>query len=246
MRSFAKSLLSLPKTANAWLAFWKSLRQYRKLAPRDRRPALKYLYPCIGDDTAQTSIEPIYFYQDTWAFAKIVRSNPSLHVDVGSHHKFVALLSQVVPVTMVDIRPLSLPLESLVFRKGSILELPFEDNSVPSLSSLCVMEHIGLGRYGDPLDPFGSEKTIDELKRVLAPTGRLYLSVPVGDYSLVAFNAGRVFTMNYITELIQPLVVVEQRFVVGDSLQDTYEHRPMFGTTGLFELVKPEASAGGH
>ena len=68
---------------------------------------------------------------------------------------------------MVDICPWSLPLDTVEFRKGSILNLPFEDATVPSVSSLCVVEHIGLGRYGDPLDPYGSEKAIQELKRIV-------------------------------------------------------------------------------
>ncbi len=31
-----------------------------------------------------------------------------------------------------------------------------------------VVEHVGLGRYGDPLDPDGDLKAIAELKRVTA------------------------------------------------------------------------------
>ena len=76
---------------------------------------------------------------------------------------------------MVDIRPLSLPMDTIHFRAGSILEMPFENASVASLSSICVIEHIGLGRYGDPPDPRGTQKALDELKRILAPGGNLYL-----------------------------------------------------------------------
>lgn len=224
----------------AWQRFWHSYQRYKQLAPSDQQPMLEHLYPCLGDDTAETPIEPIYFYQDAWAFEKIVKQHPSHHIDVGSHHKFVALLSKVLSVTMVDIRPLSLPLDSLMFKPGSILELPFEDACVESLSSLCVVEHIGLGRYGDPLDPQGTEKAIAQLKRVLAPEGHLYLSIPVGDQSLVAFNAGRIFALDYLYQLFQPLIVVDQSFIVGNSLQKEYQHRGGFGTTGLFELVKPK------
>jgi SAM-dependent methyltransferase len=141
---------------------------------------------------------------------------------------------------MVDIRPLSLPLESLLFRQGSILDLPFEDGSVSSLSSLCVVEHIGLGRYGDPLDPQGTEKAIAELKRVLAPGGNLWLSMPVSDENVIHFNAGRIFSIEYVLRLIEPLQVVEQAYIVGRSLQSHYEHRPWFATTALFELKMPQ------
>ena len=61
---------------------------------------------------------------------------------------------------------MSLP--ELNFKKGNILNLPFSDYSINSLSSICVIEHIGLGRYGDQLDQFGTEKAVKELVRVLA------------------------------------------------------------------------------
>ena len=116
------------KDVSLWGRFWRSYKEYKRLAPPPThiQPSLDWLYPCIGDDIGETPIEPIYFYQDAWVFERIVQRKPSAHVDVGSHHKFVALLSKVVPVTMVDIRPLSLPLESLHFRQGSILDLPLE------------------------------------------------------------------------------------------------------------------------
>ena len=109
--------------------------RFRDLIPTDGQLLLSDLYPCLGDDTGETPIDPTYFYQDAWAFEKIVKRHPVAHLDVGSHHRFVALLSKVIQVTMVDIRPLSTPLDTLQFRAGSILEMPYEDNSVSSLSS---------------------------------------------------------------------------------------------------------------
>jgi SAM-dependent methyltransferase len=222
-----------------WKRFWRSYKEYKRLAPPNMKPALDLLYPCIGEDAVKTPMEPVYFYQDAWAFERIVQRRPQAHVDVGSHHKFVALLSKVVPVTMVDIRPLSLPLDSLHFRQGTILDLPFENGSVSSISSLCVVEHIGLGRYGDPLDPHGTEKAIAELKRVLAPGGHLYLSFPVSDEDVIHFNAGRILAIKHLSQLLEPLQVVDQAYIVGCSLQSHYEHRPWFATTALFELKLP-------
>ncbi len=204
------------------------------MAPADI--ATMRLYPCIGDDTAQTVIEPIYFYQDSWAFEKIVSARPASHVDVGSHHKYVALLSKVVPVTMVDIRPLSLPLDTLNFVEGSILALPFADGSLSSLSSLCVVEHIGLGRYGDPLDPAGSELAIAELKRVVAPGGDLYISVPLDDTNRVYFNAHRAFSEAYLVAMFAPFEIRERRYIYRGRF--VREPESGFGV-GCYHLHKP-------
>jgi hypothetical protein len=54
---------------------------------------------------------------------------------------------------------------------GSIVDLPFTDRAVQSLSCLHVIEHIGLGRYGDPIDPQGPERTGREIARVLTAEG---------------------------------------------------------------------------
>jgi SAM-dependent methyltransferase len=214
-------------------AFAQDLEKYNQMATK------RYLYPCLNDATSETNIEPIYFYQDTWAFEQILKNKPTKHVDIGSQHKFVAFLSKVVELTMVDIRPLSLPLDTIQFEKGSITELPFEDNSIQSLSSLCVVEHIGLGRYGDPLDPYGSEKSLNEITRVLQPEGFFYFSVPVSDKEIVAFNAGRIFNHDrLLTELDQSYDILEKAYIHGNQLIETFIPNDRFGTTILLALKK--------
>lgn len=230
-----RRVASWPKDISAWQRFWRSYRRYNQLLGASPPLSLNYLYPCLGDDIKETPIEPIYFYQDAWAFGKIVKKQPAFHIDVGSHFKFVALLSRVVKVTMVDIRPLSLPLDTLEFRQGSITHLPFEDASVPSVSSLCVVEHIGLGRYGDPLDPSGAEKAIAELKRIVQPEGDLYLSVPLDNETRVCFNAHRTFRENDLMRLFKPFEVCEQRYIYGREFGGHI--KPGFGT-GCYHLKR--------
>lgn len=85
------------------------------------------------------------------------------------------LLSTITKTTFIDIRPFKTDLKDLAVKKGDILNMPFEDNSIKSLSFLHVAEHIGLGRYGDKLDPEGTKKACIELSRILAPDGKLFL-----------------------------------------------------------------------
>lgn len=218
-----------------WAMFWKSYFEYKKLAPEGYQLSIEDIYPCVEDNTSETNIEPVYFYQDVWAFERIFKDSPRSHIDVGSHHKFVAFLSKVLPVTMVDIRPLSLKIDSLKFQKGSILDLPFPDNTVESLSSLCVVEHIGLGRYGDSLDPYGTEKAIKEIKRVLKPNGHLYISLPVGTKNVTYFNAHRVLSENYLEGLMQPLSIVEKAYICGNELVSSRQSEDCIG---LYHLKK--------
>ena len=221
----------------AWVHFWQSYFSYKRLASPEKQPHLKDIYPFIFDATDETAVDPVYFYQDAWAFEKIFKLNPAWHVDVGSHHKYVSLLSKVVPVTMVDIRPLPTHLESLKFEKGSILDLPFDDNSVPSVSSICVIEHIGLGRYGDILDPEGSEKALAELKRIVQPAGSLFVSMPIDETDRICFNAHRVFREKTLFRLFEPFTVLESRYIYGVEFLDLAQSG--FGV-GCYHLCKPE------
>jgi SAM-dependent methyltransferase len=150
-----------------------------------------------------------YFFQDIWAAQKVFQKAPIEHIDVASRiDGFVAHILPFTKVQYVDIRKLESTLDNLVFVEGSILELPYEDNSINSLSCLHVIEHIGLGRYGDPIDPDGYVKAAKELARVLAPGGTLYLGTPIGSERL-CFDAHRVFDIQTILGVFSTLKLTE-------------------------------------
>lgn len=172
-------------------------------------------YPCLNDNKSTTNIDTHYFYQAIWAFKNILASGPKSHIDIGSSVDFVGLLTTITDVTFIDIRPLEIKLDRYTGKKGTILALPFNNNSVSSLSSLHVIEHIGLGRYGDPIDPSGSKKACQELQRIIASGGNLYLSLPVGK-SRTCFNAHRVHSPKQILEYL-PGLKLKQFSVVDDE-----------------------------
>lgn len=166
-------------------------------------------YPCLFDRTSKARVDSHYFYQDLWAFKKIYFLKSQIHVDVGSNVNFVGFLTAVTDVHFVDIRPLVVSnIENLKSVKGSILDLPYESNSLKSISCLHVAEHIGLGRYGDALDPLGTKKAAIELSRCLANGGNLLFSLPVGKPRL-CFNAHRIHSPRQIIDYFGDLKLVE-------------------------------------
>ena len=196
------------------------------------------LRPYLSDKTSQTEIEPIYFLQDIWLAEKVFQTKPKSHVDIGSSVKTIALISRAFPTTFVDIRPPDIHVAGLDFLKGSVLNLPFKVESLESVSSICVLEHIGLGRYGDKIDPWGSERAISEIIRVIRPGGNLFVSVPVDAISKAFFNAHRTFTRQYFTSLFaKEFDLKEEKYIYGKKLFAKYDKKKGFGT-GLYHFVK--------
>ncbi len=168
-------------------------------------------YPCFRDDTSHTSFDPHYFYQSCWLARQLSSRKALQHVDVASDIRLIGTISGFINTTFIDYRPLQTSLQGLSCTQGDILNLPFPDESVESLSCLHVIEHIGLGRYGDPLDPDGSIKAAKELSRILKPNGYLYISVPIGR-ERICFNAHRVFSPNTVIEMFSALSLVDFSF----------------------------------
>ena len=191
-----------------YLWFLRDWFAYSRRMAGSSRPSILDIFPVLTDQTASTPFDTHYFYQDIWAFRRVLESRVNYHVDVGSLADFVGFLSSITNVIFVDIRPLRVSLDGLESVAGSILSLPFKDDSVHSLSCLHVAEHIGLGRYGDPLDPDGTKKAIKELARVLAPGGALYLGIPIGK-PRVCFNAHRIHSNKQILEYCSLLDLIE-------------------------------------
>ena len=184
-----------------------------------------------------------YFYQDLWAAQNLFQKGVTMHVDIGSRlDGFIAHILTFCQVTYVDLRPVELNLDNFKFKQGSILRLPFDDNSLTSVSCLHVIEHIGLGRYGDPIDPDGFLKAAKELTRVITSGGILLIGTPVGQERLY-FDAHRVFDPQTIVDAFKPLQLEDFRLIdnngdlrpKGASFEDARNCR--YGC-GLFNFVK--------
>jgi len=186
-------------------SFWQDLRSYRELGGVAKS---RDLFPQLHDQMPSSPYDPHYFFQDTWAARRIAEHAPASHVDVGSRVDLVGFLTAITQVTFVDIRPLKVEIEGLTSVEGSVLNLPFADFSIESVSCLHVAEHIGLGRYGDDLDPNGTLRAATELSRVLAPGGRLLFSGPVG-HTRTMFNAHRIQTPQETRAMFPELRLIE-------------------------------------
>lgn len=219
-------IISIRKLKRAIPSFIWYFKDWRKYSKMEGAEYLKFTdaIPCLYDKTETTSFDFHYFYQDIWAFKRIFKSKCKHHFDVGSRADLIGFLTIITKITFIDIRPLQANLENFESKKGNILSLPYKTGSISSLSCLHVAEHIGLGRYGDALDPMGTKKACKELSRVLAPGGNLFFSLPIGIPKL-SFNAHRIHSSKQIFNYFSDLMLIELSGITdkGDFIQNIDE-----------------------
>ncbi|WP_210165107.1 DUF268 domain-containing protein [Pseudorhizobium marinum] len=204
----------LARRQTAMLGFRKELQDFNRLLVSAGRNPLNDVdsYPCLDDRTAETGFDRHYIYHPAWAARVVAAFNPKKHVDISSTLHFATILSAFVKVDFFDFRPAALVLTNLSSEPADLTNLHFQSDSIPSLSCMHVIEHIGLGRYGDPMDIDGDKKAARELSRVLAKDGRLIVAMPVGK-PRIQFNAHRIYSHEQVLQMFETLTLVEHALV---------------------------------
>jgi SAM-dependent methyltransferase len=137
-----------------------------------------------------------YFHQDLLVASFIHAKKPARHIDVGSRiDGFVAHVASFRKIEIMDVRDLnSAGHQNISFIKADLMNRDStKENITDSVSCLHAIEHFGLGRYGDPIEPEGHKKGFNNIVRMLRPKGTLYISFPIGRSNEVHFNAHRIF-----------------------------------------------------
>lgn len=207
--------------------------------------------PCFDDRSDNSgSVKGHYFHQDLLVARQVHFNNPNTHIDVDSLvDGFVAHVAAFRPIKIFDIRPLSSNIPNMEFKEVDLM-IAIKDDMVEccdSLSCLHVIEHFGLGRYGDTVDYDGYIFGLDNLYRILKKNGKFYFSVPIGPQR-IEFDAHRVFSIGYLLELFDGKYQIDNFSFVDDN-GDLHESVPIteaetqnsFGCIygcGIFEMTK--------
>ncbi len=209
-RRLALSLRGVPRYMAGWLRF---RRGYE--GEINFRPCLYDWY----EEGGATKSE--YFLQDLHVARQIYLARPVKHVDIGSRiDGFVAHVAAFREIEVFDIRATTSRIPGITFTQAD-LTTPSDSlkNWCDSLSCLHALEHFGLGRYGDSIDPLGYVAGLTNMINLLKPGGVFYLSIPIGR-ERVEFNAHRVFNPRSLIELaVENDLVLEDFSWIGENYE---------------------------
>lgn len=221
--NFLRSLFLLPE----FFLNWREFRASEQRTQKRFNWSFKDAHLRLFDSTTTTQFDPHYVYHPAWAARILAANKPTKHIDIASILAFPTIVSAFIPVEYYDFRPANLRLSGLTSSPGTLLALPFLNNSVESISCMHTVEHVGLGRYGDEVDYDADLKAMRELVRVLAPGGTLLFVAPVGK-PRIQFNAHRIYSHEQIVAGFSGLTLKEFSMVPDD-----------FNTFGLITHADP-------
>ena len=106
----------------------------------------------------------------------------------------------------MDIRPSRSKINNISFTQADILNVnPNLVERYDLVTSLHALEHIGLGRYGDPINTRGFIKGLENSRLLAKNSGEILISIPVASIprDIIEFNAQRVFSSKTILETLR-------------------------------------------
>ena len=174
------------------------------------------IFPVLGEHVgASGNLTKHYFYQDLLVASYIFKQNPKKHVDIGSRiDGFVAQVASYRKIEVFDIRKNKINFKNILFKKKDINKLDKNlINYCDSLSCLHTIEHFGLGRYGDKIDPEGHIKGFLNILKLLKTNGIFYVSLPISNHNRVCFDSERLFHPKEILKWSKDLDLIKFDFI---------------------------------
>lgn len=164
------------------------------------------ILPVLHEDKQQHH-EWSYILHTAWAARILAQTKPAVHYDFSSSMYFSTIVSAFIPVIFYEFQPVDLKLSQFLSLQADLTNLN-NFHQVNSVSCLHVLEHLGLGRYGDKIDPLGDKKAADGLTEILSSNGDLLIVVPVGK-PILRFNSARTYSYEMVLNLFDKLNLME-------------------------------------
>ena len=137
---------------------------------------------------------------------------PGTILDIGSVHTRlpIVLASRGYRVVSLDYLPYPYRHPNLCAVRGDAMRCPFAAQSFDAILAISVIEHVGIGHYGDPSRDIGDREAVREIARLLKPGGLVLLTVPFG--RALTDASKRVYDSARLSSLLAPLPLVRPEY----------------------------------
>lgn len=141
-------------------------------------------------------------------------------------YEALAFLNKVNSVTLVEYRAITTDFPN--FKTMTVTEFENDNTIYDSAISISSIEHTGLGRYGDPIDPDGDLKALSQHKDRIKPSGLCFLAVPIGN-DRVEGNLHRVYGKDRLPKLLKGWKILD-KFGFDQTIfeSNTQRNQPVF------------------
>jgi SAM-dependent methyltransferase len=152
-----------------------------------------------------------------WSFCVArLGDGPSRTLDFGADTGFLSLAAaeRGHQVVAIDLQPMPLLFrhERVEYVRGDVVERPLAGKEFDLILNCSSVEHVGLaGRYGSADNADGDLEAMTVLRDLLADSGRMLLTVPVGR-DLVCAPQHRIYGPERLPRLLGGYGVVEEQF----------------------------------
>lgn len=138
-------------------------------------------------------------------------------LDIGCCHSRlpIALASRGYPVIGFDMHQYPYPHPRLRAVQGDILSIPFVNESFQAVLAISTLEHIGIQHYGGVEEGSGDVKAVQEIARLLRPSGMALITVPYG--KVLTNDWMRVYDSERLSNLTGTLPLVNIEYGVSRS-----------------------------
>ncbi|MFA6570103.1 MAG: DUF268 domain-containing protein [Bacteroidota bacterium] len=229
--------------------------------PNDKE--IEYISGLIKNRNGKISIEKVVRYLEDrfrddhlrkFEYAYLARClarkniKKNIIVDMGGGFSYSTITSALLElpesqITSVDV--IDFPRKSkfgIKYVTGNSMDTKLQSNYADVVSMISMLEHVGLGRYGDPIDINGDIKAMQEVYRVLKPGGYVVLTVPYG-YPTVVYNLHRIYDrgrFNRITKGFKPIVLEYSYLGRKCRRKDIEKKHAVKNIKGFYNDVKNE------
>lgn len=193
---FKKCIQSLMNIKRFVLEYYYFKKNYDKLIKFN--PSLNDYNENAGDENSE------YFINDLFIAQKIYNDNPAVLLDIGSRlDGYIAHVASFREINVLDIRPFKSRIHNIFFHQADLMKsIPKKfHNYADYITCIHSLEHFGLGRYGDTLNPDGYKLGLKNISKILKKNGTFVFSVPIGK-ECVEFNSHRIFNPFMLIDLM--------------------------------------------